>query len=889
MNLGSSKNIVERSSKDMPFSNTTRSLYALESFHLVLFMCILLCATFSPKAFSETVLSSNKHIDRDTVWSKVDSPIIIRGSLRIGKNATLEIKSGTNVIVSGTFKIEKGATLKLEPGTIIKAVGGSYYTKINVYGRLVANGTESNPIIFTSINYSDNKGPVGFEREQKSSAPGDWLGINFLTGSSGRLDHVIIQYAGKMKASNTRASVNVYSGDVVIKNSTMSMGDGSAVILNGIACSAILENNKYLGNRWDAIILHGCQINQDTVLDPAPTYISRSNITVKDGVTLRLLPGTVIKFYAGRKASGIRVDGRLVADGSPDAPVIFTSLKDDSVRGDTNLDGSETNPEMGDWTAVYFSGKSSGNWLNNMELRYAGHSTSPQDRNKPIRTDTKKLIVSNLRVVQPKGKNPGNSLYKYRLRYTSPIVINSNLLRYEDQVKKVGGVSCKAPPHPSLGLDSPSCGQIWDYDSFLRVANPMLIQQWQITELRRRREITDHEMTERLINIASSLYSVFGPSVFKGDLSGDALAHSLTSGIFELPKVFVLYTADSKRPTAVKFAQGFAVALLTAGQKKADLAFTGNVDPRAMLVEKTAHLANHLNSLKTVDDVIEDFYGISIAQEYLLRLLKNGGDYAKLADSMNLPINVPNKTMIKAIAKDLQIESKRWDKKYSYKNITKIIKNYNYEWIGLVSATCAIGKCNTEGHVSEIENKQVNEKAGDVKDNTNDPKKIIDQYIQGKEGNVFYSEFSKEPDPGWLKGQCVAWAEELFNEVSSRPISGPYGSAQGIPTRANKQGFSVVTQEDKPAVGSLIVWTYKEYGHVGVVTDVAENEIAVSEGNWGEVTEKSAEKWGITKKKAIDEFVTEKYGIFTKIKLPLTKLDRDDYKFFAYIYPKFTQ
>ncbi|MBL3528494.1 MAG: hypothetical protein JMN27_13785 [gamma proteobacterium endosymbiont of Lamellibrachia anaximandri] len=236
-----SNNIVERSSKDMPYSNTTRRLYALESFHLTLFLWLLLCATFSPEAYSETVLSSNKYIDRDTVWSKVDSPIIIRRSLRIGKNATLEIKSGTNVIVSGTFQIEKGATLKLEPGTIIKAVGGSYSTRINVYGRLMANGTESNPIIFTSINYSDNDGPDGFEREQKSSVPGDWVGIDFMKGSSGRLEHVVIQYAGKKKSSYPRASVKVYSGDVAIKNSTVSMGDGSAVYLNDIACSAILE------------------------------------------------------------------------------------------------------------------------------------------------------------------------------------------------------------------------------------------------------------------------------------------------------------------------------------------------------------------------------------------------------------------------------------------------------------------------------------------------------------------------------------------------------------------------------------------------------------------------------------------------------------------------
>ena len=74
---------------------------------------------------------------------------------------------------------------------------------------------------------------------------------------------------------------------------------------------------------------------------------------VSAGVTLTLLPGTVVKFEDDGRLS---VAGQILALGTPDDRVVFTSIRDDSVMGDTNGDGDATAPARGDWTEILVGG-----------------------------------------------------------------------------------------------------------------------------------------------------------------------------------------------------------------------------------------------------------------------------------------------------------------------------------------------------------------------------------------------------------------------------------------------------------------------------------------------------------------------------------------------------
>ncbi len=95
-------------------------------------------------------------------------------------------------------------------------------------------------------------------------------------------------------------------------------------------------------------------ITGDVVWGPSTAAVHRvtGDVTVAAGSTLTLLPGTVVKFAAGRR---LLVDGTVRADGTAASPVVLTSVRDDTVAGDTNGDGGSTSAAAGDFEGVSVS------------------------------------------------------------------------------------------------------------------------------------------------------------------------------------------------------------------------------------------------------------------------------------------------------------------------------------------------------------------------------------------------------------------------------------------------------------------------------------------------------------------------------------------------------
>ncbi|MBI5507119.1 MAG: right-handed parallel beta-helix repeat-containing protein, partial [Deltaproteobacteria bacterium] len=118
--------------------------------------------------------------------------------------------------------------------------------------------------------------------------------------------------------------------------------------------------------------------------------VVRNQPAINNNATITVEPGTVIKFWNTGASLypydvTFNVNGAcpLDAGGNPqpdtcldpatgkDQRVYFTSLKDDSVGGDTNGDGATTAAAPGDWDRVYFNNDNTVGYPANGTLRYA--------------------------------------------------------------------------------------------------------------------------------------------------------------------------------------------------------------------------------------------------------------------------------------------------------------------------------------------------------------------------------------------------------------------------------------------------------------------------------------------------------------------------------------
>ena len=131
-------------------------------------------------------------------------------------------------------------------------------------------------------------------------------------------------------------------------------------------------------------------------------------LTVPEGVTLTIEPGTVIKF-SGR-SSGLNVKGVIDAQGTLEKPIVFTSWLDDQVGGNTN--GSPDLPAVADWQGIIFSGNSSVGTFDHATIRYAASAINGVQKGASVTLENSQLTHNNygIYVYTPLIEINGNNL-----------------------------------------------------------------------------------------------------------------------------------------------------------------------------------------------------------------------------------------------------------------------------------------------------------------------------------------------------------------------------------------------------------------------------------------------------------------------------------------------
>lgn len=261
------------------------------------------------------------------------------------KNGKVTIHEQTipYVITQSYVEIDDNAEVTIEPGVTI-AMGEDSYISVGYTssGKLTAVGTEEKPITFTS--------------NAKDKAAGDWGEIRFYeyASKSSALKNCIIEYAG----SRDNGAVYVYYTAAAIDSCTITNSSSYGVLAHSessftsftgnvikdnelcpVRCSAAAAGAIAADNELDAlgVEIYSYELTEKVtwVNLKVPFTIKTSYLDIDDGGSLTIEPGVTVQFAENSYLSvGYNSEGKLVAEGTEEEPIIFTSAMNDKYPGD---------------------------------------------------------------------------------------------------------------------------------------------------------------------------------------------------------------------------------------------------------------------------------------------------------------------------------------------------------------------------------------------------------------------------------------------------------------------------------------------------------------------------------------------------------------------------
>ena len=298
--------------------------------------------------------------------------IALSGSSVGKKNGKVTIHEQTipYVITTYYFDINDNAEVTIEPGVTMAMVEDGYIrVGSSTSGKLTAVGTEEKPITFTS--------------NAKDKDAGDWEGIKFhqYASKSSALKYCNFEYCG----GDDEGAIYVYYTSIAIDYCTITNCDSYGVCVNyseesslksfsgnvikdtelypvrcNAAAAGVITTDNELGEM--GIEISGYQLTEQVTWQNlnVPYTMANYYFDINEGGSLTIMPGvTVLMTEDGYIRIGSGSEGKLVAEGTAEAPITFTSAMNDKYPGD--------------WEGLYFQQYTgAGSVLDHCKIFYGG-------------------------------------------------------------------------------------------------------------------------------------------------------------------------------------------------------------------------------------------------------------------------------------------------------------------------------------------------------------------------------------------------------------------------------------------------------------------------------------------------------------------------------------
>ena len=366
------------------------------NFWVIVFVVILFSLFVWPQATARAnlpIIEVSGNITTDTTWT-----------------------SSNIYVITGHLTIDEHITLTIHQGTIIKFDGNKLMA---VNGKLIVQGTPSNPVYITSLKDDTLGGDTNGDGVASSPQPGDWGHINFRdpsTDAENLIENTVIQYGGYFNAYRYEyydcyncayhGVLRFEGSSPTIRNNTLQNNVGYA-LTGDVNSYPVVSNNTILENGGNGLEIRGGTFSNDLPVvrywhNTDIVYAITGHITIPTGITLVVDPGVIIKVSSNKLIGvngvlklGVPITTQASAAFEndllfiPDAafhiylplvftlprPVYITSLKDDTLGGDTNGDGVASSPQPGDWGHINFRDSSTDaeNLIENTVIQYGGY------------------------------------------------------------------------------------------------------------------------------------------------------------------------------------------------------------------------------------------------------------------------------------------------------------------------------------------------------------------------------------------------------------------------------------------------------------------------------------------------------------------------------------